>query len=117
MKHNFTFSLLATLLVGTTACAADKPPSNAWVDGLITKFEAAPVTNPPRQVFRYEYRNQSVYYVPPVCCDQPSALYDEQGAPICAPDGGISGRGDGRCIDFHSERRDEVLIWADPRTR
>ena len=117
MNRNISLVLLAIVLGATTACAAGKPSDNAWVDSLIAKFEAAPVTNPPRRILRFHYRNQVVYYVPPVCCDQPSTLYAEQGTPICEPDGGIGGRGDGRCADFRNERRDEVLIWADRRTR
>ncbi|MGA1870166.1 MAG: DUF6970 domain-containing protein [bacterium] len=31
-------------------------------------------------------------------------------------DGGFSGWGDGKCPDFYSEKRDEVIIWEDKRT-
>jgi hypothetical protein len=58
-----------------------------------------------------------VYYVPSKCCDVPSVLYDSAGAVVCSPDGGITGKGDGRCTDFFDARRDEVVVWRDPRKR
>jgi hypothetical protein len=42
-------------------------------------------------------------------------LFDESGILLCAPDGGITGRGDGRCPDFFDERREELRVWADNR--
>ena len=68
-----------------------------------------------QRILRYRYRGQTVYYVPPSCCDQPGILYDEAGTQVCEPDGGISGRGDGRCTDFHEQRSAESLIWSDSR--
>ena len=88
-----------------------------WLDQLIARFQAEAVANPPRRILRYRYRGQTVYYVPPSCCDQPGILYDETGTQVCAPDGGISGRGDGRCPDFHEQRSAESLIWSDSRSR
>jgi hypothetical protein len=88
-----------------------------WVDLLIGQFKAEPVGNPPQSIWRYEYHGQVVYFVPAQCCDMYSTLYDEGGIVICAPDGGIDGKGDGRCEDFFSERTGEQLIWQDPRKR
>jgi hypothetical protein len=34
---------------------------------------------------------------------------------ICHADGGFSGAGDGRCSDFFSARKNEKIIWRDPR--
>lgn len=110
-------TLLALLLVGTVACAAKPPASAIWLDRLIAQFQQAPVANPPQRILRYRYREQTVYYVPPTCCDQPSTLYDETGERLCSPDGGFSGRGDGRCADFRERRMDEAVFWSDPRKR
>lgn len=88
-----------------------------WVKELIRQFEAAPVGNPPQSIWKYTYRGATVYYVPPQCCDQYSTLYDANGKVICAPDGGFTGGGDGRCPDFFQERNDGTLLWRDPRTR
>jgi hypothetical protein len=51
--------------------------------------------------------------VPPRCCDIPSRLFDKQGEEMCRPDGGRTGRGDGRCRDFFTERQDEHVVWKD----
>lgn len=88
-----------------------------WVDELIAKFQSDPVGYPPQSIYRYEYNGQTVYYVPPQCCDQYSTLYDINGNIICAPDGGLTGNGDGQCPDFFYESADGILIWNDSRTR
>ena len=88
-----------------------------WVDQLIENFNAEPVGNPPQSIWRYEYKGQVVYYVPAQCCDMFSTLYDASGIVICAPNGGIDGKGDGRCEEFLSKRTREQLIWEDPRER
>ncbi len=88
-----------------------------WVDQLILQFQNAPPGNPPQSIWRYQYKGEAVYYVPPQCCDQFSVLYDSKANVICAPDGGFAGHGDGRCPDFFQERTNEVLIWRDSRTR
>ncbi len=113
-----TASLLLGLILAGPAACANHPSSNpAWLDRLVAEFEAAPVANPPHRILRYRYRAQTDYYVPPSCCDQPSTLYDETGNRLCAPEGGLSGRGDGRCADFHDRRSDESVLWSDPRSR
>ena len=88
-----------------------------WVDQLIENFKAEPVGNPPQSIWRYEYKGQVVYYVPAQCCDMFSTLYDASGIVICAPNGGIDGKGDGRCEEFLTKRTREQLIWEDPRER
>ena len=71
--------------------------------------------NPPAQVWQYRYKGQTVYYFPPTCCDQMGELYDENCNLICHPDGGITGRGDGKCEDFFSARQKEKLVWENKR--
>jgi hypothetical protein len=78
-------------------------------------MKADPVTNPPRGVWRYSYQGQTVYYIPPMCCDIPSQLFDSDCNFICNPDGGIAGGGDGKCSDFFTTRTGEQLIWQDDR--
>lgn len=103
------------LLAGCSSGTQSENPK--WVDRMIHQFESEPVGNPPQSIWRYEYQGQIVYYVPPQCCDQFSSLYDAGGDVICAPDGGLTGSGDGRCKDFISQRTAETLIWEDPGTR
>ncbi|HEX9916613.1 MAG TPA: hypothetical protein VGB16_02650, partial [candidate division Zixibacteria bacterium] len=87
-----------------------------WINKLIATFASEPVGNPPQSIWQYEYKGQRVYYIPPQCCDQFSTLYNAAGSVICAPDGGYTGEGDGRCTDFFKERKNEKLIWQDSRT-
>ena len=109
---------LAVMLALAASCASPTPAGNpAWVDQLIQQFERDPVGNPPQSIWRYEYNGQVVYYVPAQCCDMYSTLYNADGKVFCAPDGGIDGRGDLRCPDFRSQRKNESLIWKDSRTR
>ncbi|KFN49517.1 DUF6970 domain-containing protein [Arenimonas composti] len=99
---------------GDDGDAAALPP---FIVDLIARMEAAPPANPPASIHRYDYRGDTVYYVPPRCCDVPSALYSATGERICSPDGGFTGRGDGKCPDFLDTRSAGTLIWADGRQR
>ena len=107
-------TLLLFLVTGCASAAQSQNPE--WVDQLIQQFESDPVGNPPQSIWRYTYSDQVVYYVPAQCCDMFSTLYDGEGNVLCAPDGGLDGRGDARCPDFFSQRTDEALIWQDQRT-
>lgn len=86
-----------------------------WVRDLVSELERQPVANPPAFLARYQYRGDTVYYLPSRCCDIQSQVFDRQGTVICAADGGITGGGDGRCPDFFAQRREEEILWRDPR--
>lgn len=107
---------IVSALAAVAGCAplADEAPP-AFVAHLIVQMEEAPVSNPPASIWQYRYRQRKVFYVPPVCCDVPSTLYDADGNRLCSPDGGLTGRGDGRCPDFFETRSDELRVWRDPR--
>jgi hypothetical protein len=110
--------LAATVVVGLVACGADKgtdPLQMPWLEELIRQVQTAPVTNPPTVIYEYRYLGQTVYFVPARCCDIWSALYDDKGTLVCHPDGGLTGRGDGRCADFATARTDPRVIWRDTR--
>ena len=100
--------------VEPTPIATDDVPD--WLATLIRRLKDAPVANPPASVTLYGYRGHPVYFVPQRCCDIFSDLYNAEGEIIGHPDGGITGRGDGRVPDFFQERTNEELIWADERT-
>lgn len=99
------------------ACASSVPKRDApdWLERVIARLESEPVANPPALIARYTYKGQTVYYLPPRCCDIPSTVYSATGTVICAADGGMTGAGDGRCPDFYAERKDEKIIWRDTR--
>jgi len=111
------FLILTAVVILLAGCSQDTQTGNpAWVDKLIKQFESAPVGNPPLSVWSYDYYGQVVYFVPAHCCDITSIIYDANGNYLCAPDGGITGKGDGKCPDFFSERSNEQMIWKDSRT-
>jgi len=114
-KLAWFLTLILFLLIGCTQAPA--PRGNpTWVQTLVTRYEKEAVGNPPQSIWQYEYKGKTVYYVPPQCCDQYSTLYNASGEAICAPDGGLTGQGDGKCADFFQIARNEKLIWEDPRT-
>lgn len=106
-----TALMVSALMLGALASPAVPP----WLERLIGQMKARPPGNPPQSVWRYRYRGQTVYYLPPQCCDQTSVLFDAEGRVIGAPDGGLTGRGDGRAADFHAQRRQGLLLWRDQR--
>lgn len=82
---------------------------------LISKFAGEEPKNPRRKITSYQYKNATVYYVPAVCCDNYSDLYDSQCGLIGHPDGGFTGRGDGKIVDFANHASHQTLIWEDKR--
>lgn len=110
-------ALFIILFSGIGYSQSITPDYPKWVEELIVQYKNEPVGNPPQEIWQCNYKGKTVYYVPPQCCDQFSTLYDEQGKELGAPDGGITGNGDGRFTDFFTERKDEKLIWQDTRQR
>jgi hypothetical protein len=82
---------------------------------LINQFQQEEKQNPPRSIYSYMYKGKLVFYVPPICCDFFSDLYDSDCNLIAHPDGGFTGRGDGKVLDFMQTRTGEKLIWKDNR--
>jgi hypothetical protein len=81
-------------------------PNPNWMVDLINSKE------PPTCIQRQTYHDEVVFYTPiPGCCDRTSTLYDRCGTILCAPDGGYTGRGDGRCPDFKIPSDPLNCIW------
>jgi len=87
------------------ACIQDK------IEGMMQH----PKFNPPATVYRYLYGDQYVWVFNAGCCDQYNYAYDLKCNVICAPSGGIAGKGDGRCSNFNQVATDETLVWKDTR--
>ena len=102
---------------------ADNVPANkdstpalpTCVKKMIDQYKLEEKQNPPRQVYSYLYKGKTVYYVTPPCCDFFSDLYDSSCTLIAHPDGGFTGKGDGKMSDFKEVRTNEKLIWKDDR--
>ena len=100
-------------VVGCAPTVGEDLPS--FVVQRIELLKVAPKSNPPASIWRHKYKGRVVYYVPPSCCDVPSELYDDDGNLICGPDGGLTGKGDGKCPDFFEQRTEGLRIWHDSR--
>lgn len=85
------------------------------INELIGQFATEEKTNPPRSIYQYIYYTDTVYFVPALCCDFFSDLYDKNCNLIAHPSGGLVGKGDGRAKDFFEKRTNEKLIWKDGR--
>lgn len=130
MKINYILSIIASILLifgvalfslnAYDKSSLDLSPSEAsnvkWLDGLIEQEKTNPVVNPPSSITECNYNGEVVYYLPARCCGVYGFLFNNDGEIICSPDGGFTGRGDGRCVDFFSERIDCETIWADNRS-
>ena len=110
-------STLADRLLEKTNTISEREFQDQVLDDMDLERERGITIKSHAIQMEYEYQGNIVYYVPPQCCDQFSQLYDSNGKLICAPDGGFSGRGDGKCPDFSRVRKNKVLIWQDTRSK
>lgn len=117
-RRSATFRTAVMLVILGAACATPTPAADApeWLAGIIAELQSEPVANPPATILMYQYQGRTVYYLRPRCCDVASTVYDSTGAIICSADGGLTGKGDGRCPDFFEKRTDEKLVWHDERS-
>jgi hypothetical protein len=113
------FTMCALLFPFVAIAHAQRPPHPRWLQRLITRLQSEPVRNPPAKILRYMHSRKSYYYVPPAAGDQFSALYNAVGKEICAPDGGLTGMGDGKCPSFVrkmlANRAPAKVVWQDAR--
>lgn len=109
--------LLAVLSLLAASCERDDISADApaCIKNKIADILAESVRNPPASVWQYELDDAIVYYIPAYCCDFPSVLLTSDCEVVCAPDGGFSGAGDGKCPDFFDRRKNGNLIWKDKR--
>lgn len=114
----FFFGIGLSVLVIWAGCEKPQnplPSTPLCIQQKIKAMQSEPVRNPPASIWQYEYQGQLVYYIPPPCCDFYSQLFDSECNLICAPDGGITGKGDGKCPDFSKLAKNPKLIWEDKR--
>lgn len=70
-----------------------------------------PKEGSPLYVAEYQYKSQTVYYVASACCDKFNAVYDSACHLLGYPDGGYTGRGDGKMGDFSKEAMNRKVVW------
>lgn len=106
------FLFFYLLLVGCSSTQIETPIPSC-IQKKIIEIQNNPIQNPPAKVQKWEVNGAIYYYITSNCCDQYNYLYDEGCTIICAPDGGITGFGDGKCFDFSNLKK--TLIWEDNR--
>jgi len=95
--------------------ATTSPDLQIWLETLINEQKSRPVANPPSSISQCTYKEKTIYYLKPRCCDIQGIVYDYNGKIICHPDGGFSGKGDGLCLDFFETRKNCSTTWEDNR--
>ena len=127
-------SLILIALITIIGCSPSKNQKNIGIDEpvqeavkesageipecllkMIKQIRAEEKQNPPKSIYSYLYKGQTVYYVTPPCCDFFLDLFDSSCKLIGHPDGGFTGRGDGTIADFRDSAKNEKLIWKDER--
>ena len=112
-----TLLIAYTFLTILSSCEKNKSTGSipACIEDKINELKNKPKYNPPATVIQYEYSGKEVYYFTSDCCDQFNLLYNDNCQLICAPDGGFTGSGDGKCTDFKNKKSNEKIIWKDSR--
>ncbi len=82
----------------------------ACLQTLINGMAAAP-NGSPQSVTSYSYKNQTVYYLVSPCCDKYNVVYDSACNVLGYPDGGFTGKGDGKMNDFKNEASVGKIVW------
>ena len=98
------------------SCQADKviasketiPPC---LKVTIDKMAADLSEGSPVSITRFLYRGKKVYYMVASCCDKYNIVYDSTCAVLGYPDGGFTGRGDGKMPGFAKEAIEPKVIW------
>jgi len=111
-----------TILVSET-CDKKKKASQAsdelsipmCIQSKIDSIKKLSRFNPPAEVNEYTYKNKRVFLFSSDCCDNFNLLFDENCKYVCAPTGGITGKGDMSCTDFTEKAKLVKLIWKDDR--
>jgi hypothetical protein len=110
------FTLITFLTIAAQKCQKQKKSAiPACIQQKIDQIKKEPKWNPPAEVHEYIYKDKTVFYFSSNCCDQYNVVYDENCNIICAPSGGITGKGDNKCADFNENAREVRLIWKDDR--
>jgi hypothetical protein len=109
--------LIVSVTVLICSCTKISVPYDtpSCVKNKIRKIQAKSVYNPPASVSLWEFEGKKYYYFTSDCCDQMTELFDEDCDLVCHPDGGLTGKGDGKCPDFSTGVLKRTVIWSDKR--
>ncbi|MEP6626673.1 MAG: hypothetical protein ABJA32_01770 [Ginsengibacter sp.] len=88
----------------------------ACLQNKIKTLSDDPAEGSPLYVAEYQYKNQTVYYMASACCDKFNAVYDSACHLLGYPDGGFTGRGDGKMTDFSTQASNKKVVWGKDQT-
>jgi len=105
-----------TAVVFLFACSSHKKIAvtaelPACLKAKIDSMIANPNEGSPQSITRYSYHEKTVYYMKAPCCDKYNIVFDNDCNILGYPDGGFTGRGDGKMPDFFNEAKDGKVVW------
>ena len=109
-----TLFTACVFILFSCASARINKSSNAMLSCLSSKIEIMkndPSQGEPLSIIQYAYKGKTVYYVASACCDKYNIVYDSACNLLGYPDGGYTGKGDGKMLDFFKEATDKKIIW------
>ncbi len=116
--------LLIALILPLAWCAAPRSASKqaapegkdsipACIRSLINERNMDIPPSPPQSITTYTYEGKTVYYFREGCCDKFNVVYDDSCHLLGAPDGGFTGRGDGKLPGFFSKAKMIRVVWKE----
>ncbi len=115
MKQKLLLFLSLPFLFFIYSC--EKPNLQIEVPSCVEKkikdLEKNKDANVGASVWQWQVDGKKFFYFVSPCCDRFNELFDNSCNRICAPDGGISGEGDGNCPEFKGDKI-ETLVWQSP---
>jgi hypothetical protein len=113
MRKPITITIFIVLML---ACSSNKKVQGidempACLSAKIKAMASDANAGSPLSVTRFTYKQQTVYYMVSPCCDKFNIVYDSACNILGHPDGGLTGRGDGKMPDFRREASNEKMIW------
>lgn len=109
-------SLALLALLGKESCTKRKETGlPSCIQARIDSIRALPKWNPLARVDEYTYKGRTVYLFSAPCCDQYHTAWDANCNYVCAPSGGMTGKGDRKCPDFGAEATLVRTVWKDER--
>ena len=106
--------LISCVILLVSSCAPKNQGMFNMPSCLASKIDSIkknPALNQPQSVIQYSYKGTPVYYVTAACCDQFNEVYDDNCKSLGAPDGGVTGKGDGKLPDFYGEATNKKVVW------
>lgn len=104
-------------VVAGTSDSIKNPEVPTCILKIIDSIRHDHVWNPPAEIHEYEKDGNRLFAISADCCDRFTTVVDENCHYLCAPSGGFTGRGDGKCVDFFAKAKHVRLVWKDERVK